>query len=475
MTSSSSMISGPHRQRPHDRDPLLLAAGEPVRILPGLVGQAEPLQQLAGLRVGDGPVGAQDPGGRERHVAQHRHVREQVERLEHDADPPADGVEVRARRRDLLAAQEDPAGVDLLERVDAAQHRRLPGPRRTDQADHLVRRHVEVDPAEHLEIARRTCARPRAEPPVSVIVRRVAPTPQLAPRDQPVGEPRERDRDQDEQERGHESGSSSRTAGSCRSAPPSGASIEPSSPTSAVSFCERDEVVQQRRDHPTHACGTTTCRSAWSRVRARATAPPPPGSGGPTRCRRGTPPRRTPSTTARAPRRRRPPGSKFETPGHLQPGQAEAEQDHHQDQRHAAEEVGVQHGHQPEREEHRAGDLPDDRDHERQQQDQRLRDQEHLHVQQERRPDRGGCPCRGSSPSSRASRRSSRGRRSSRARGTSTSPSTTKKTTVLAVETRTARRPRTCATPGARAGGRGRCRGRARSRRYVELIVGTSR
>ena len=34
-----------HRERPHDRDPLLLAAGEPVGVLVALVDEAEPLEQ----------------------------------------------------------------------------------------------------------------------------------------------------------------------------------------------------------------------------------------------------------------------------------------------------------------------------------------------------------------------------------------------------------------------------------------------
>ena len=53
-------------------------------------------------------------------------MRKEVERLEDDPDPPADRVDVDAVA-DLVAAQEDPAGVDRLEQVDAAQQRRLAG------------------------------------------------------------------------------------------------------------------------------------------------------------------------------------------------------------------------------------------------------------------------------------------------------------------------------------------------------------
>ena len=54
---------------------------------------------------------------------------------------------------DLLALQLDPAGVDRLEQVDAAQQRRLAGAGRADQADDLVLGELEVDPAQHLELA----------------------------------------------------------------------------------------------------------------------------------------------------------------------------------------------------------------------------------------------------------------------------------------------------------------------------------
>ena len=42
----------PHGQRPGDRHPLLLAAGEPVRVGVGEAGQPDPAQQLAGALVG---------------------------------------------------------------------------------------------------------------------------------------------------------------------------------------------------------------------------------------------------------------------------------------------------------------------------------------------------------------------------------------------------------------------------------------
>ena len=41
-----------HRQRPDDRDPLLLAARQPVRELVALVGEPEPGEQLGRVRLG---------------------------------------------------------------------------------------------------------------------------------------------------------------------------------------------------------------------------------------------------------------------------------------------------------------------------------------------------------------------------------------------------------------------------------------
>ena len=59
------------------------------------------------------------------------------------------------RAGDLLAGDDDPAGVDGLEQVDAAQEGRLARARGADQADDLVLGEREVDAAEHLELAER--------------------------------------------------------------------------------------------------------------------------------------------------------------------------------------------------------------------------------------------------------------------------------------------------------------------------------
>ncbi len=58
-------------------------------------------------------------------------------------------------RGDLLALDDDAARVDRLQQVDAAQQRGLPRTRGADQAHHLVLGHLEVDAAQHLELAER--------------------------------------------------------------------------------------------------------------------------------------------------------------------------------------------------------------------------------------------------------------------------------------------------------------------------------
>ena len=144
-----------HRERAHDRDALLLAAGEAVGVLVPLVGEAEPLEQRdrPGLRLAPRlPERLPRP---ERHVGEHRHVREEVERLEDDSDPAADRIDVDVTSRDLVPADDDPARLHGLEQVDAAEQRRLAGARGADQADDLVLVDLEVDPAQHLELPER--------------------------------------------------------------------------------------------------------------------------------------------------------------------------------------------------------------------------------------------------------------------------------------------------------------------------------
>ena len=52
---------------------------------------------------------------RKNDVLEGSEVRKEVEGLEHDADPPPDGVLVDADRRDLVALDPDATGVDRPE------------------------------------------------------------------------------------------------------------------------------------------------------------------------------------------------------------------------------------------------------------------------------------------------------------------------------------------------------------------------
>jgi hypothetical protein len=147
--------AGALHQGAGDGGALLLPARQPVGELVALVGQREPIQQVDGASLGLALRQTERLARRERHVAQHAHVREQVEGLEHDADPLPDPVDVDATRRDLLALDDDAAAVDGLEQVDAAKQRRLPRAARPDEANDLVLADLEIDPFQHLELAER--------------------------------------------------------------------------------------------------------------------------------------------------------------------------------------------------------------------------------------------------------------------------------------------------------------------------------
>ena len=143
----------PHRQSPHDRDTLLLATREPVRVLVPFVAQTEALEQRRGTFFGCLLVDPKSLARRERDVAQHGHVREEVERLEHDPDPPPHPVDVDATSGDLLAADDDPARVDGLEEIDASEQRRFARSRSPDQANDLVLANFHVNPAQDVVVS----------------------------------------------------------------------------------------------------------------------------------------------------------------------------------------------------------------------------------------------------------------------------------------------------------------------------------
>jgi hypothetical protein len=82
-----------HRQRPGDCDALLLTAGQGAGIGLGKAAEADASEQFEGPALGDLPVLMQHVPRAERDVLQRRQMREQLEMLEHHADPAAIGAE----------------------------------------------------------------------------------------------------------------------------------------------------------------------------------------------------------------------------------------------------------------------------------------------------------------------------------------------------------------------------------------------
>src|SRR5690606_21783068 len=138
------------RQRAGNRHALLLAAGKLARIMRGALGKAH-RGQLA--RRDTERVGM--PGKLQRHgdVFERRHVRDQVKRLEDDADIAAaeGGDLVLAAVVEPLARDPDLAGIDPLQPRNHHQQRRLAGAGRPDDAGCFAARNLEADALEHMD------------------------------------------------------------------------------------------------------------------------------------------------------------------------------------------------------------------------------------------------------------------------------------------------------------------------------------
>ena len=124
------------RDRARDGDALLLAAAQVARPVRHAVLQADLGEQLGGAFLRPAPGG---PGRAQRHhhVLQRGQARNEVERLEHDADGVA---AVRGHRLAVEAGDDTIAEGDLARRraEDAAEtreQRRLPAPARAEQDD----------------------------------------------------------------------------------------------------------------------------------------------------------------------------------------------------------------------------------------------------------------------------------------------------------------------------------------------------
>ena len=94
----------------------------------GEVVELDEAERLVSQRLRVGDAAALEP---ERHVGEHRHVREQRVALEHRVD----GALVGLARRDVLAADQDAAGRGLLEPRDESQRRGLAAAGRAEQGE----------------------------------------------------------------------------------------------------------------------------------------------------------------------------------------------------------------------------------------------------------------------------------------------------------------------------------------------------
>src|SRR3989449_4577754 len=142
-----------HGERAGDGHALLLTAREVGGIGVRFLAQPDPLEQRARRLLG---LGAREPPylhRRQHDVLQLRHVREQVERLEHHAHPRAQGRQVHPALRDRVAQHDDVTGLNALEPVDAADEGGLAGTRRPAHDHHVAGADGEVDVAQHVELA----------------------------------------------------------------------------------------------------------------------------------------------------------------------------------------------------------------------------------------------------------------------------------------------------------------------------------
>ena len=124
--SSNSMIFGLHAERPRDRHPLLLAAGELRGIFRRLLGDAYPFE-IVRARSPPPPCAAclRTQIGASVQFSSTRQMRKQVELLEHHADLAAHLVDRLEVFGQLDAVDDDAALLPVLDPVDAAEQRRL--------------------------------------------------------------------------------------------------------------------------------------------------------------------------------------------------------------------------------------------------------------------------------------------------------------------------------------------------------------
>ena len=144
-------------------------------VMAGAVGEADPLQRRAAQRVGLGARLARHLAQRQRHVAERRHVRIEVEGLEHHADALAGMVDVGPRVEHVDAVHHDAAGGRLLQPVEAAQQGRLARARRADHEHQLALGHLEIDALQDVKGAEMLVDAARVDDRLAVAADRPSP------------------------------------------------------------------------------------------------------------------------------------------------------------------------------------------------------------------------------------------------------------------------------------------------------------
>ena len=140
-----------HRERTRDGDALLLTARKLLGIGLCLVRQADLLQEHARILFRLFACGLSDLARRKRDVVQNRHVREEIEALEHHADLGTHAVDVGCGK--FLAVDGNLSLGRHVEVVDRAQERRLARTGRPYDDDDLLVRDLEIDALEDEVIA----------------------------------------------------------------------------------------------------------------------------------------------------------------------------------------------------------------------------------------------------------------------------------------------------------------------------------
>ena len=145
-TAHRAQDAGPRRHAARQRQPLLLAAGKPVRIVVFALGQPDPLQRRPRLGQRRGPSERLQP---EDHIPQQGQMRKQRKILKHQADAAPIGRQMDARARDDPVVDADVPPSIALDAGRRPQDRRLARAGLAQQADDLAGRRGRAELVEH--------------------------------------------------------------------------------------------------------------------------------------------------------------------------------------------------------------------------------------------------------------------------------------------------------------------------------------